>query len=110
MHAVQSLEPLMSFPKVLVLCIAATLTGCASISHPLPKCDGAAKRPLNRSMWKWQEERAGVSHPAAESAQAAPGAGVALLNYAATAPARAPDHPALTSFDEAGLHRACRAG
>ncbi|WP_082537300.1 MULTISPECIES: hypothetical protein [unclassified Aureimonas] len=100
----------MSFSKVLILCVAATLTGCASISYPLPKCDGAAKRPLNRSMWQWQEERAGVSRQAAQTAETAPGVAVAPLHYAAIVPTPAADHPALTTFDEAGSRRACRAG
>ncbi len=36
----------------LLLVIAATLGGCASLSYPLPKCDGYSRRPLNRSMWE----------------------------------------------------------
>jgi type IV secretion system protein VirB7 len=31
------------------------LAGCSSISHPLPKCDGYSRRPLNRSMWQWDK-------------------------------------------------------
>lgn len=38
----------------LLLVIAATLGGCASLTYPLPKCDGYARRPLNRSMWEWE--------------------------------------------------------
>ncbi len=38
----------------LLLVIAATLGGCASLSYPLPKCDGYSRRPLNRSMWEWE--------------------------------------------------------
>jgi type IV secretion system protein VirB7 len=30
------------------------LASCSSISHPLPKCDGYSRRPLNRSMWQWE--------------------------------------------------------
>lgn len=30
------------------------LAGCSSVSHPLPKCDGYSRRPLNRSMWQWE--------------------------------------------------------
>ncbi|TAU75057.1 hypothetical protein ELI15_02405 [Rhizobium ruizarguesonis] len=33
------------------------LTGCASMSHPLPKCDGYSRRPLNRSMWQWEDNK-----------------------------------------------------
>jgi type IV secretion system protein VirB7 len=39
-------------PMLLLLTVG--LTGCASISHPLPKCDGYSRRPLNRSMWQWE--------------------------------------------------------
>ncbi|OWV98848.1 hypothetical protein [Rhizobium sp. R693] len=38
----------------LLLVLAATLGGCASLTYPLPKCDGYSRRPLNRSMWEWQ--------------------------------------------------------
>lgn len=38
----------------LLLVIAATLGGCASLTYPLPKCDGYSRRPLNRSMWEWE--------------------------------------------------------
>ncbi len=38
--------------------VALTLiSGCASISYPLPKCDGYSKRPLNRSMWQWEDTK-----------------------------------------------------
>ncbi|WP_246754994.1 MULTISPECIES: hypothetical protein [Rhizobium] len=36
-----------------LLCVASTLGSCASLSHPLPKCDGHSRRPLNRAMWQW---------------------------------------------------------
>ncbi|TCM52617.1 type IV secretion system protein VirB7 [Rhizobium sp. PP-F2F-G48] len=91
----------MSFQKVVLVCIASLLAGCASLSYPLPKCDGAAKRPLNRSMWQWQQERAGDPH---QPAQTEP------LDYTETAPAQVAQHPAFASFDEAGSRRACRAG
>lgn len=38
-----------------LLCMAAALSGCASLTHPLPKCDGYSRRPLNRSMWQWED-------------------------------------------------------
>lgn len=44
---------------ILLLFLAADLAGCASISHPLPKCDGYSRRPLNRSMWQWDDNNAG---------------------------------------------------
>jgi type IV secretion system protein VirB7 len=38
-----------------LLGVASVLSGCASLSYPLPKCDGYARRPLNRAMWQWEE-------------------------------------------------------
>ncbi|MQW88512.1 hypothetical protein [Sinorhizobium saheli] len=38
-----------------LLCMAAALSGCASLTYPLPKCDGYSRRPLNRSMWHWED-------------------------------------------------------
>ena len=35
--------------------MAAALSGCASMTYPLPKCDGYSRRPLNRSMWQWED-------------------------------------------------------
>ncbi|WP_081615347.1 hypothetical protein [Rhizobium freirei] len=42
---------------LLSLLLTASLAGCSSISHPLPKCDGYSRRPLNRSMWQWEGDR-----------------------------------------------------
>ncbi|WP_112401582.1 MULTISPECIES: hypothetical protein [unclassified Rhizobium] len=38
----------------LFLAFSATLVGCASMTYPLPNCDGYSRRPLNRSMWDWE--------------------------------------------------------
>ena len=101
----------MSFSKALMICAAAALTGCASISYPLPKCDGAAKRPLNRSMWQWQEESAGFS---GRKTDASADQAATPLSYASLTPTpgqtTASDHPAFATFDETGSRRACRAG
>ncbi|WP_416067665.1 hypothetical protein ACK9YZ_22825 [Rhizobium sp. ZK1] len=40
---------------LLSLLLAASLANCGSISHPLSKCDGYSRRPLNRSMWQWED-------------------------------------------------------
>ena len=37
--------------------VLAALGGCASLTYPLPKCDGYSRRPLNRSMWEWEGDR-----------------------------------------------------
>ncbi|EEQ92933.1 hypothetical protein ACI50E_08405 [Brucella sp. ZJ1_1] len=39
------------------IALAALLGGCASLNYPLPKCDGQTRRPLNRAMWEWDENR-----------------------------------------------------
>lgn len=41
---------------ILLLCMATVLGGCASMTYPLPKCDGYSRRPLNRSMWQWEDD------------------------------------------------------
>nr|WP_225165620.1 hypothetical protein [Ensifer sp. IC4062] len=46
------------FRSVLFLCVAFALSGCTSLSYPLAKCDGYSRRPLNRSMWQWQDNHA----------------------------------------------------
>lgn len=38
----------------LLIVFSATLVGCASMTYPLPNCDGYLRRPLNRSMWDWE--------------------------------------------------------
>lgn len=38
-----------------LLCMAAALSGCASLTYPLTECDGYSRRPLNRSMWQWED-------------------------------------------------------
>jgi type IV secretion system protein VirB7 len=38
-----------------LFCIATIVSGCTSLTYPLPKCDGYSRRPLNRSMWQWED-------------------------------------------------------
>ncbi|NSY72180.1 hypothetical protein G6L35_24710 [Agrobacterium tumefaciens] len=38
----------------LLIVFSTTLVGCASMTYPLPNCDGYSRRPLNRSMWDWE--------------------------------------------------------
>ncbi|SDA87711.1 hypothetical protein [Sinorhizobium sp. NFACC03] len=59
---------LRAFP---LLCVAATLSACASMTYPLPKCDGYSRRPLNRSMWQWENSNFKRTHSDARSAMAA---------------------------------------
>lgn len=35
-----------------LLFMLVALGGCASLTYPLPKCDGYSRRPLNRAMWE----------------------------------------------------------
>lgn len=61
---------------VLLLCVAAALSGCASMTYPLPKCDGYSRRPLNRAMWRWEvnsnlKQKHSDARPAASQSVAA---------------------------------------
>jgi len=39
----------------LALALATPLTGCASLTGAgAPSCDGLTRRPLNRSLWDWE--------------------------------------------------------
>ncbi|MEO9340973.1 type IV secretion system protein VirB7 [Mesorhizobium sp. SB112] len=85
--------------------LMAAVSGCATLSYPLPKCDGYAKRPLNRSMWDWDADKAqGMQQ---QSSLATDGTGLAFTDQSADAAAKS---VAFAGFDEAGPHTACRAG
>ena len=58
-----------------LLCMVAALSGCASLTYPLPKCDGYSRRPLNRAMWQWEDnsnlkEKQADARPAASQSVA----------------------------------------
>ena len=41
--------------RLMFFCLAVSpLAGCANFSSAPPSCDGLARRPLNRSMWDWE--------------------------------------------------------
>ncbi|MGB3386727.1 MAG: type IV secretion system protein VirB7 [Pseudaminobacter sp.] len=86
--------------------LLAAVSGCASLSYPLPKCDGYAKRPLNRSMWDWDPGKAQGDHQQSSLA----GRNGAALASADQSDKRAVKIVAFAGFDEAGSHTACRAG
>lgn len=86
--------------------LMAAVSGCATLSYPLPKCDGYAKRPLNRSMWDWD---AGKAQADQQQSSLADGSGTALAFIGQSDEATAKT-VALAGFDEAGSHAACRAG
>jgi len=87
------------------LCLAATpLAGCANISSAPPSCDGMARRPLNRSMWDWENAPASVSPalPLMRRADAASPTRVARETSDAIRAHRQPPR-----FDIAASMRAC---
>ncbi|WP_425644251.1 hypothetical protein [Agrobacterium leguminum] len=86
---------------LLPLLLTASLSGCASISYPSPKCDGYSRRPLNRSMWQW-EDKGTLQKPASESSRnSASGAVPYAEEPASVTPA------AFVHFDVAGSYRPC---
>lgn len=89
-----------------MMVLMAAVSGCATLSYPLPKCDGYAKRPLNRSMWDWD---AGQAQGTEQQSSLADGNGTAL---AFAEQSNEPDVmiAAFAGFDEAGSRTACRAG
>lgn len=86
--------------------LLAIVSGCASLSYPLPKCDGYSKRPLNRSMWGWDADTAPRTHQQSSLADSN-GTAFAFLDQS-TEPAV--KSTAFIGFDEAGSHADCRAG
>jgi type IV secretion system protein VirB7 len=41
--------------RLIILCLASTpLAACASFSSAAPSCNGWSRRPLNRSLWDWE--------------------------------------------------------
>ncbi|WP_081161589.1 hypothetical protein [Ensifer aridi] len=87
---------------ILPLCIAAILSGCASMTYSLPKCDGYSRRPLNRAMWQW-EDNSELKH---EHSDARP----ATSSRVATAYVDAGREPlAFAHFDVGASYRPCEA-
>jgi type IV secretion system protein VirB7 len=63
------MKPSMAF---LAFAIASPLTGCASLTGAsAPSCDGSARRPLNRSLWDW-ENRGPIAAEPRETTAASP--------------------------------------
>ncbi len=86
--------------------LMAAVSGCATLSYPLPKCDGYAKRPLNRSMWDWD---AGKAQGDRKQSSVVGGAASALA-FAEQSAEPTVETVAFAGFDEADSHTACRAG
>jgi type IV secretion system protein VirB7 len=87
---------------VSLLLMAATLSGCASLTYPLPKCDGYTRRPLNRAMWQW-EDNSNLKQKRADIAVPASG----RLATAYIEPGE--DSSAFAQFDIARSYRHCEA-
>ncbi|UAX95064.1 hypothetical protein LAC81_34245 [Ensifer adhaerens] len=51
-----------------LLCMAVILSACASMNYSLPKCDGYSRRPLNRTIWQWEDNK-GIKQEHAADAQ-----------------------------------------
>lgn len=94
--------------RLMFLCLAATpLGGCANISSGPPSCDGLARRPLNRSMWDWENAPASAvpSLPLMRRADAKSPIRVAKETGTAIKTRRLPPR-----FDIAASTRACGEG
>lgn len=83
-----------------LLCMAAVLSACASMTYPLAKCDGYSRRPLNRSMWQWEDnnnlkQKQSDARPAASRSVA-----MAYVEEGR-------EHPDFAQFDADGSHRPC---
>lgn len=87
---------------LLSLFLTVGLVGCGSISHPLPRCDGYSRRPLNRPMWQWQGD--GQSKPPPTSAVPTEPVNN-TASYAEENASAVP--PAFATFDVAGSYRPC---
>ena len=89
---------------VFLLLLTAGLEGCGSINHPLPKCDGYSRRPLNRSMWQW-ENNGKADQPGAEAVP--DNARAQATSYAQDLTSGMP--AAFAHFDVASSYRPCEA-
>lgn len=81
------------------------IAGCATQSYPLPKCDGYAKRPLNRSMWDWDGAKIAFTQPKPKS----PNKTVPASPFA-PAPFSMSGVDPFAVFDEVSSYRSCRVG
>ncbi|MBY5374734.1 MULTISPECIES: hypothetical protein [Rhizobium] len=90
---------------IVSLLLAMDLTGCASMSHPLPKCDGYSRRPLNRSMWQWEDNKP-TGQDGSDAVQ--PTATGHVSSYGEEPLAEEP--AAFSHFDAVGSYRPCQEG
>ncbi|MHC1550890.1 hypothetical protein [Phyllobacterium sp. K27] len=90
---------------VLWILLAGILSACSSLTHPLPKCDGYSRRPLNRSMWQW-EGTGQLKQPTSKAIPADPASHAA--SYAAQ-PSFVPP-AAIARFQAAASYLPCEDG
>jgi type IV secretion system protein VirB7 len=83
--------------------IAGTLSACSAMTHPLPKCDGYSRRPLNRSLWQWEDDSK-LKQPASKASPADPASHAA--SYAQEPASATP--AAFARFDVEGSDRPCK--
>jgi len=89
------------FRMFLLLGVASVLSGCASLSYPLPKCDGYSRRPLNRSMWQWEDTSSAKQQQQSDAAMAPPNRALAFADDQMMPPA------AFAHFNVADSYRSC---
>ncbi|TAW14780.1 hypothetical protein [Rhizobium ruizarguesonis] len=87
------------------LFLAMELTGCASMSHPLPKCDGYSRRPLNHSMWQWEDNKPTRQ----DGSDAVPATATGQMSSYGEEPL-AEEPAAFAHFDAVGSYRRCQEG
>lgn len=85
---------------VLLLSMAVILSGCASMTYPLPKCDGYSRRPLNRSMWQWEDSSNVKQEHSNPPPATSPAMGAAYV-------AERKENPAFAHLDIATSYRPC---
>jgi type IV secretion system protein VirB7 len=94
----------------LALALTTPLTGCASLTGAgAPSCDGLTRRPLNRSLWDWENAAPVAIAPIEAPAPAAPPAvGEPLIRKGEIDGAHASERTAaLPIFNIAASARAC---
>ncbi|MBY5370973.1 hypothetical protein [Rhizobium leguminosarum] len=85
--------------------LALELTGCASRPHPLPECDGYSRRPLNRAMWQWEDNK-----PASQSGNdVVPATATGQVSSYVEVPLTE-EPAAFAHFDVVGSYGSCQEG
>lgn len=92
------------FRAFLLLCAVSALSGCTTLSpHSLPKCDGYARRPLNRAMRQWEHYRATGQETTSQRAMPSEPASAYFAEKTNQPP------PAFARFDDARSYLPCTA-